>query len=632
MAEVRVINVGDTYENDVSIKSHWWKQPDDEVYQSVVAVVEGIEMYQQNRSLNNLRFARLYSNTELPGLSAYQYTKMVDNGLLRNRVTLNVIKSCIDTVSAQIASTKPRPMFLTNGGDWTQQKRAEKLTQYLDGVFDEAKIYNVGRRCFVDAAVFGTGFMKIYTDDHKICVERVFPDEIIVDDAEGIYEQPQQLHQRRLVARSVLKDMFPEHTDKIEVATAGRANTETTQNAADLVMVIESWHLPSGKDAGDGKHTICLDNCTLFAEPWTKMYFPFAVIRWTPRLVGFYGQGLAEELVGLQLEINKILLTIQRSQHLMSVPRIFVDVATNVNTAHINNEVGAIIKYSGQPPIMSTAQAQSPEMYQHLERLYAKAYEITGISQMSAQAKRPEGIEAGVALRTLRDIQSERFLLTAQAYEQFYMDAAEIIVDMSFDMKRSTVKVVNRKKKTIEDIKWADVKMDRDSFKMQLFPTNILPTTPAGRLQTVQDLMQGGFIQPDQALDLLDFPDLQQYFSLRTAAVDDIKMQIELMLEDGEYQAPEKYQNLQLALEMVQSAYLRAKTNKVSEDRLELLRTYMEDVVTLLGQNEVIEPTQDVNLTQAPVTPSVSVIPEQPTQPPIEGAAPVVPPEMAPVV
>jgi hypothetical protein len=203
---------------------------------------------------------------------------------------------------------------------------------------------------------------------------------------------------------------------------------------------------------------------------------------------------------------------------------------------------------------------------------------------------------------------------------------------MSFDMKRSSVKVVNRKKKTIEDIKWADVKMDRDSFKMQLFPTNILPTTPAGRLQTVQDLMQGGFIQPDQALDLLDFPDLQQYFSLRTAAVDDIKMQIELMLEDGVYQPPEKYQNLNLALEMVQSAYLRAKTNNVSEDRLELLRTYMEDVVTLLGQNEVVEPAQPVNLTQAPVTPSVSVLPEQPTQPPIEGVPPELPPEAVPVV
>lgn len=624
MTTVRTVNVGNYTGTEISVKARWWTAEDVDLYQSVFAVVNGIETNDTSRSLNNLRFARLYANTDIPALTPFMYSKLSADGFLKNRVTLNVIKSCIDTVAAQIASSKPRPMFLTSDGDWSQQKRAEKLTAYMDGVFDEAKIYEVGKRCFVDAAVFGTGFMKIHAVNGKIVVERVFPDEIVVDAADGIYENPRQMHQRRLMSREVMIELFPDAADKLEFSTTGKTDLDGSRAAADLVTVIESWHLSAGENATDGRHTICVDNCTLFSESWDKQWFPFAMVRWSPGLVGYFGHGLAEELVGIQLEINKMLLNIQRAQHFMSVPRVFVDAGSTVNTSLVNNEIGAIIKYSGAPPVFSTPQAMTPEIYQHLERLFEKAFQITGVSQMSAQSKKEPGVESGVALRTLRDVQSERFLLTAQAYEQFFMDAADKIVELSYTIGKSdrslSVQVVDRKRKRIDEIKWSDVKMDKESFKMQVFPTAFLPTTPAGRLQTVQDLMQGGFIDPDSALDLLDFPDLQSYFNLKTAAVDDIKSQIELMIEEGKYQPPEKYQNLNLALEMVQSAYLRAKLNHVEEDRLELLRNYMDDILTLTGQNEQVAATQAVNLTQSPVTPSVSVLPEQPQQPPIEGA------------
>ena len=67
-----------------------------------------------------------------------------------------------------------------------------------------------------------------------------------------------------------------------------------------MVKVIESWHLSSGPKAKDGKHTICT-NATLFKEDYDKEYFPFVFFRWNVRPVGFFGQGLAEQLQGLQL-------------------------------------------------------------------------------------------------------------------------------------------------------------------------------------------------------------------------------------------------------------------------------------------------------------------------------------------
>jgi hypothetical protein len=46
-------------------------------------------------------------------------------------------------------------------------------------------------------------------------------------------------------------------------------------------------------------------------------------------------------------------------------------------------------------------QAMHPEVYNHLDRLYQRAYEISGISELSATGKKPAGLESGAALQDL---------------------------------------------------------------------------------------------------------------------------------------------------------------------------------------------------------------------------------------
>src|SRR5690606_23374763 len=108
-----------------------------------------------------------------------------------------------------------------------------------------------------------------------------------------------------------------------------------------------------------------------------------------------------------------------------------------------------------------------------------------------------------------------------------------------------------------------EVEMDRESYVTRVFPTSILPTTPAGKLQTVQELTQAGFIEKEQAVDLLDFPDLEAYMGLKNAPIDCVKRIIEQFLDEGEYQTPEPYMNIPLSKSMVQMAYIRAKNDGV---------------------------------------------------------------------
>ena len=79
---------------------------------------------------------------------------------------------------------------------------------------------------------------------------------------------------------------------------------------------------------------------------------------------------------------------------------------------------------------------------------------------------------------------------------------------------------------------------------MDMFPTSSLSSTPSGRLQDVQELLQAGFISKDDGMKLLDFPDLKSYMDRKNAGLDDIEKMIEIMIEKGEYQTPEPYQDL----------------------------------------------------------------------------------------
>lgn len=570
------------------IKAYWWKQDENELHKTVFDYVNRIENSQSYKSLENLRYLRLYQNYEVSGLNVSDYAKTETdfNRGTKNRVTLNVIHSMCDTVTSKITKNKPKPTFLTDGGDFTLQNKAKKLQKFVEGQFSSQRIYEKASRAFLDSCIFGTGVLKFFIDreSKEIKCERVFVDEIIVDDAEAIYGEPRQIHQRKYIHKDVLKDMFPEHKGAIENSMTSGDEFNSGSSEHDMVKVIESWHLPSGPNAKDGKHAISIAGATLFEDIWDKPDFPFLFLKWTQRPLGFYGQGLAEQLQGIQLEINKILRTIQISMHLTSIPKVFLETSSKVVSAHINNEIGGIIKYAGTPPRYESVEAIGPALFSHLDRLYNRAFEIAGVSQLSAQSQKPSGLDSGAALREFNDIETERFMAIGQRYEQFFVDAARMTIRLAKELAEDVgdLSVNVKGGKFLETIKWKDVDMAEDKYLLDIFPTSSLPSTPSGRLQTIQEMLQAGLISREDGIKLLDFPDLQSVMNLQNAAIENIDKNIENMIDNGRYEPPEPYQNLGLLVKKTQEAYLFYKNQNAPEDRLELLRRYMDDANQLI--------------------------------------------------
>lgn len=586
-------------------KKHWWESDRGQAHEELEGVTRVLLERQAYRHSENVRNMKLYGNTDYIGLSGFLYAQ--PNPITAaNRITWNVIQSCVDTAAAKIAKNKPLPKFLTDGGDWELQQKAKNLSKFMAGSFYLARTVESSQAAFTDAGVFGTGLKKITPDFVRKCVrsERVNPDEVLVDDAEAWYGDPREMHQKKTVSKWALTERYPEHRAAIEALQpeATPFNYVSTQGFVDMVTVWESWHL--GFDKKPGRHCIWIKGATLLDEEWKWKKFPFAKMVFNPRLIGFWGQGIPDMIVGIQIEINKILRHIQTSFHLNSAPFWVKEASSGTPKTHFTNEIGRIMEYKGVAPELKVFATVHPEMFQHLESLYRRAFELVGISQLSAQSKKPSGLDSGAALREFNDIETERFALVGQRWERFHMDEAELHLLAAKDIaeKFPDFTVPARSKDDVEFIRWKDVQMDEDAYQLQVFPVSSLPREPAARTQVVAEWAQAGFIDPDTTMELMDLPDLSQYRSTRLARRRLVEKVVQEILEKGEMVQPEPFMDLSYAMQYATLEYNRAQLGKCPEGTLEVMRRFIEQTKYLQDQAQ---------LAMQPVAPQAMPVPQQ---------------------
>ena len=564
----------------------WWQSDEDNAASQISKFVSVLRDEQDIFYAETLTHAGLYNGQPLANRSHYG---AANYSLMRQpRLTFNIIHSICQAATAKIAKHKPSISFLTEGGDFSQKKRAKSFNKFIQGQFYTLKIYQLAQKAFLDSCITGTGAIKVFTEFGKVKIERVPLYELTIDHHESEFgAMPRQLFQTKKVSKHVLAEMFPDKKQDIISETLSREEGSVDQDLRDSDMILchEAWHLPSGPDASDGRHVICTENTVLLDEEYSKDHFPFVFVRWTEDPHSYWGHGLAKEVKGIQVEINKLLARIQEQMHL-ATPKVFIEDTSRIVQSHLNNKVWGAIKYRGTPPQFFVPRAVSGEMFAHLDRLVSRAYEMTGISQLSAQSKKPVGLESGRALREFSDIESERFMVVGQAYEQLFIDAAERIIDLVRDLHSSDSPYVSMSfdsKTGLDKISWGDVKLEDDQYVMQIKPIGSLPQTPAAKLASVTEMTMNGLFSKEEAHHLLDFPDLEQANKLKNAHIEVLDMAIEEIVENGNYVSPEPYMNLEYGIVRFQQAYNLAMLNKVPEERMELLRRWISQAESLIS-------------------------------------------------
>lgn len=526
------------------------------------------------------------------GLSVYSYAgsniSKLDQtkALPDDRPTFNLIQSCTDTLVSRLGQSQPAPVFLTDNSDYKERHVAQQLNGFILGEFYQTKAYEKGTDILRDGIIMGTGAIKVYEDDEcRVALDRTLVTDLFMDMNDCINGDPQQLYQLKLVDRSKLLAKNPEYAKEISASPNAYPDNSPGNEAttADQIMVVEGWKLPSHKDAKDGRHTLACAGGAIFDEPWTKMKFPFVWFTYSKPFLGFWGQGLATQLFGTQLTLNRILYTIARAITLVGVPRVFQEQGSKVMTASNNNEIGVIVKYSGVKPSYEVAPCNAPELYAERDKLIQYGYQQCGVSAMQATSQKPEGVDSGEAIRSYDNISTDRLNSLARKYDNIYIDLAYMITDCAIDIAKRDGKyqTVFPNKDGTKEIDLPNIKYLQDPFTIQCFSESSLPKDPAGRMQKITEMVQSGMISLKEGRRLLNYPDLGQMEKLSNASEERIFQYLDLIVEKGKFNPPDPFMDLTLAEELTVQYYNLYVAAKLEARKEKMLRDFFTQIQAL---------------------------------------------------
>ena len=556
----------------------------------------------------------------------------------------NVIQYCVDAKTAVIVKNKVRPLFVTDKGSTELQEKAKGMQRAVESTFAEAGLYgDLGIDLCFDGNVWDAGVLKIVPDyaNMRVLLERVFPWELLVGKRDSRLGKPRQLFHVQLVDRAVLEAFFAEDEDAIEAIreapVASDRNTEAADNEAneisDQIMVVEAWHLPSGRvdledrksfgyvqkdgkeefepyeDPGhDGRRAIVINGHTLLYEPWPFDYFPFAMFRPLRRRKGFWSRGIPEILAGSQLAINRMNLRVDGIMNLHARPIIYLWRQAQVNKAKINNDWASILEGNvpaGQALQYLTPQSVPAEYIARIDKIISWAEKQVGLSELTINAAKPPGVDHAPGMQFLADTESIRHTPEFRGWEQLHLDASKITADcfrlLSSHASRSGKKfeIVLGDSKDLKRIEWDDVDLPRNKYHLRIYPTNLLAKTPAALISQAITLFEKGIFTREQILQMLDAPDVAAVTGDLVAERENIERTLDALLSGAENIVPDAYMNLEMAKTMTRERINRLSADGEDDEKIDLLRQYFEDIVEFQRK----QVAKDVNAQQGVAPP-----------------------------
>ena len=594
----------------------WWA-PDaaDDPHVRLMPLVAQIERMQSPRRANMRRMISIYENG--------YYSEGVDSNTLieDSELHFNVAKNAIDSMTALVMAPKIAPMLMTEGASWTQRRRAKLATKAVEGVLDENNWDELEEDFVLDAQLAYCGFVKVgsridYDDETerstaKITLERVNPLDVYVDEDEGRDRNPPCIYLKRRVDRYQLLDMFGGPSKDLYgaankrykaimdlPAARGEAGSSHSTASQDQVEVWEAWHKPSDGGADDdekrtdGRHAICAEAVTLLYEPWARADFPVAAYRPEKARSGFWGLAAMRYALAGQREYSIVTRKLQRAHRKMGGSHWIVGRAGKIEPREISNDVGTVIETDDINQVRDFQPTPAnPQTYQYREGIADDILKYMGLSQQTAQAEVPAGLAnaSGKALQSFQDSENKRLVLRHRARERMTVSVTSLILEEARALTKRGISIESKyaAKGGFERIDWAelvDVVNERNALVVKTFPINKLSQDPASKFAQLDVLLSKGAITIEQFKRLFEMPDLEAENDVDCSDYEIVDKCLDRMVTQGVYSSPEPFDNLSMCLDRGRKYINACRVSEVPEDRMVLLRNWMQDVQALLDR------------------------------------------------
>lgn len=508
---------------------------------------------------------------------------------------INIIKSATDTVVSKVSQARVRPFFDAVRGTYETVKAARSAQDFFDQFFDAQKIYERAPETMRAAMLFDGGHFWI--DEDNLCIQPLAHWELFVNpyevNAVGLRNVSYGMIYKRAYPLAMVRRQFPK-------SEALKAYKDASRESAGQYIILY--------DLDAGRKWYVYESTVIWCKEIEYKRLPVTALWWSSPIIGWSTTCLGDDLYTIQVTIDEIQLRIDQALKQSAFNTTYIPEGSNVKATMLTNEAGLVVPYmegpSGGVPVVATPAPISPMYQSLLDRYIQMAYELAGISQLSAQSKKPAGVTAGVALQTLEDIESERHNVTVQAYIHQFVEIAEIAVEVFPSNADVLPATMNRAR-----ISWGDIKRQKDLFRIQFSAGSALAKDPATKIQQIQALQQLGINLQPILPQLLEIPDLETAYSATTASYDYVQSVIQRAAETGEVDFL-AIVNMEMLFTETIRWMLRLSADDANKKYLENLNKLLNEVMEAKKATELPPP----EMIAPPVAPAAPAIPAVPVE------------------
>ena len=474
---------------------------------------------------------------------------------------LNVIKSCIDTLTSKIAQSKVRPFFNTQNGTFKDIQTVKQAQAFFDLYYDAQNVNKKVSETFRDSCIFEKGV--IYINEVSKNIEKALPWQVFVRPAEVTYGKLTRVYYER-------KD-YP--TTLLDDDLVRKSNNENNDYVTYGVYYDTFNHIKAE----------IIDGVVIRKSVYTPSKLPFVFLHYCSPIVGDTSQSIVDMLNSIQLEIDNLMMKIKDASQLNPALTFCVPKGSSVKTSQLNNRVGQILEYTatpnmtGSPVTVATPAFIDSQYMQLIEELKQSAYELVGISQLSAMSTKPTGLNSGVALSTMENIESDRFETQLNQVIRAYVDIAKTCIEV-FPEEDTILPEDNQRL----SIKWKDIVEESNKMVVQFSAADSLSKDPSTKLQQLQMLAQTGIIPQTRIAQFMELPDIQSGYSLSNNAINAVLTCINDCIEKDVFEVPDYIPFTMLKEEIINTQLsLKAAASEHNDN--------MEDIAKLTKLYESVE-------------------------------------------
>lgn len=566
------------YADDLKVEAGFWWDEDlspDARAKALWQHVRSLEENQAQVHTQNLINARLYSNREL---AAFDWGHgEINTGTLEpvSRNTENLNLAIVDTMVASLAKQKVKANFSPKNADYSTTRKVKGLDAAVYQEFKDNRVYSKQVAIARDMFLFGFYVWSVEVDGGKLCINRIFPDEFVVDHTEMISDdKPMTVYRRRcLPVEAVIAAYAPddkELANRLRDQASKRSYLSYRWPGEGHVIVTYGWRRAVGDQPG--KHVVSVRDVSLVDETWEHEWFPFVWGHYQTPITGFYAPSAVEQILPYQLRLNEINQVIRDAQDLMARPRLLVPTGSQVNLANLDNRIARVIHYTGAKPEVVNWQAVSAELYNERDRIVRNAFEFFGLSQLQGLQRLPAGarLDSSLALREATAKNDDRMAAVSELWEAGFLELAERVVQVA-SSSRTGLSTKSRGSLSMRNFSWDALDLDRSAYAIELGASSLLNQTPAARQDILGTWLSLGIISTDQYIEMYAHPDLEHVVNIKTAPARDIEHTIERLYE-GKRVTPTPIQDLTNGIMLVTASYLDTKwqlelDDSVSQER-----------------------------------------------------------------